>query len=135
MTVLDASVWVSWLVRSDVHHGDTVAWVESLLQSGADLFAPTITLAEVASVVRRVTGIPSLGIEAMERVTNLSAVTLVDVGGPLGRESGRIAARLSLRGMDAIYVATAHSLGVPLVTWDDEQLQRGVQLIEVRTPS
>jgi predicted nucleic acid-binding protein len=35
-----------------------------------------------------------------------------------------MAADLGLRGADAIYVALAHQLNVPFVTWDQEQLDR-----------
>ena len=45
-----------------------------------------------------------------------------------------LAADLRLKGADAIYVALAHQLGVPLVSWDKEQLQRSSGLIEAYTP-
>jgi predicted nucleic acid-binding protein len=51
------------------------------------------------------------------------------------RESVEIGIRLTIRGTDAIYVALAQRLGIPLVTWDNEQIQRGGPLIDVLTTS
>ena len=47
----------------------------------------------------------------------------------------RLAAHLHLRGADATYVALAQHLDVPLVTWDDELLQRTGGIISVYTPA
>src|SRR2546428_644334 len=51
-------------------------------------------------------------------------------GGP----AARLAAKLSLRGADAVCVAAALDLGVPLVSWDTEQPERGRRLVRVHTP-
>ena len=45
-----------------------------------------------------------------------------------------IASDLQLRAGDATYVAVAHQLNLPLVTWDKEQLQRGAILLSTYTP-
>ena len=45
-----------------------------------------------------------------------------------------MAANLQLRGADAVYVAVAHSMGIPLVTWDQELRVRSSGFIEVLQP-
>ena len=52
----------------------------------------------------------------------------------LGRVSADLAVRLRMRGADAISVAVAAHLKIPLVTLDAEQRDRAKGLIEVRTP-
>jgi predicted nucleic acid-binding protein len=52
----------------------------------------------------------------------------------LGRASAELAVRLRLRGADAVYVAVAAHLKIPLVTLDTEQRERAKGLIEVKTP-
>jgi predicted nucleic acid-binding protein len=42
---------------------------------------------------------------------------------------------LPLKGSDAVYVALAERMGIPLITWDNEQLARGAAVIDVRTPT
>ena len=49
---------------------------------------------------------------------------LVPVEADLARRSARIARELKLRGADAVYVALARRLGIPLVTWDRDQLEQ-----------
>ena len=44
------------------------------------------------------------------------------------------ATNLQLRAGDAIYVALAHQMNIPLVSWDKEQLQRAGRLITTYTP-
>lgn len=41
---------------------------------------------------------------------------------------------LQLRAGDAIYVALAHQLNIPLISWDKEQLQKASTLITTYTP-
>ena len=53
----------------------------------------------------------------------------------LARLSTRVAATLFLRGADAVYVAVAKRLNIPLVTWDKEQLTRGSPIIETLSPA
>ena len=45
-----------------------------------------------------------------------------------------VAADLKLRTGDATYVAVAHQLNIPLVSWDKEQLQRAGSLVSTYTP-
>ena len=52
----------------------------------------------------------------------------------LAQSAARHAADLPLKGADAIYVALAQYLGIPLVTWDKEHLNRAGALIDVRVP-
>ena len=45
-----------------------------------------------------------------------------------------IAANLQLRAADAIYVAVAKQLNIPLVSWDKEQLRKASSLLTTYTP-
>ncbi len=131
MRVVDASVWVSRLVPQDVHHPASRRWLET----HADLLiAPILLLAEVAGAIARRAGSPELGRQAMESLAQLPNLRLVPLDPRLGLETARLAADLQLRGADAAYVAVAHHLHIPLVTWDQEQADRAGSLIAVYTP-
>jgi predicted nucleic acid-binding protein len=39
-----------------------------------------------------------------------------------------------MRGADAVYIAAAATLGLPLVTWDVEQRERAREVIDVFVP-
>jgi predicted nucleic acid-binding protein len=52
----------------------------------------------------------------------------------LVEHAAQLAATRRLRGADAIYVALAARLGIPLVAWDHEQRTRAAGRISVITP-
>ncbi len=71
---------------------------------------------------------------ALKFIQGIPGLRLVPVDHPLGRASADLAVRLRLRGADAVYVAVAAHLKIPLVTLDAEQRERAQELIEVRMP-
>lgn len=135
MMVVDASVWVSRLVPQDIHHAASRRWLEWHVADGQLLSAPMFLLSEVAGAISRRTGEPALARQAVERLTRFPALRLVSVDHRLGKEAAHLAADLRLRGADAVYVALARILNVPLVTWDDEQMTRGREVIQAQLPS
>jgi len=134
VTVVDASVWVSRLVPQDVHHQASRHWLERHVASGDVLVAPIILLAELAGAIARRTGERELASLAVDRLLHIPGLRLVPVDHGLGREAAGLAGDLRLRGADAVYVAVARRLSVPLVTWDGEQLDRAKELVVVQTP-
>lgn len=134
MTVVDASVWVSRLVPQDVHHAQSRSWLEQYTAAGKLLVAPVLLLPEVAGAVARRTGLSELGQQAIQAILRIPGLHLVTLDGRLGLEAARLAADLRLRGADAVYVAVAHRLRLPLITWDEEQRLRAATAIVVRTP-
>ena len=71
----------------------------------------------------------------METVLGLPALRLVPVDDVLARTAADLAGRLRLRGADAVYIAAAAALQLPLVTWDLEQRERAARVIEVLAPA
>lgn len=59
---------------------------------------------------------------------------LVPIDQLLVDEATKLAADLGIRGADSFYVALAKSLGIPLVTFDHEQLARPGSLITAVRP-
>jgi predicted nucleic acid-binding protein len=53
----------------------------------------------------------------------------------LADRAASLAARCKLRGADAVYVALAEALDQPLITLDQEILDRSSGVIETSTPS
>jgi predicted nucleic acid-binding protein len=134
VTVVDASVWVSRLVPSDVHHAASRRWLEEQAAGGDLVISPTLLLAEVAGAMSRRTGHAELAHQAVQALLRLAELRLVPLDSGHGRLAAPLAAQIGLRGADAVYVATAHHLNVPLVTWDREQQLRADRLVAVRSP-
>ncbi len=133
--VVDASVWVSALVPEDPRHTDSRKWLEAQLRGGTLLVAPVIMLAEVSGAIARRTGDTALGHRAVDVLLAVPTLRLTPIDDRLGSEAARLAAQLRLRGTDAVYVAAAALLGVPLVTWDIEQRERAQPVVKANEPS
>jgi predicted nucleic acid-binding protein len=134
-TVVDASVWVSRLVVGDVHHERCRDWFENQAASEGFLVSPVSMLAEVAGAISRRTGQHSLAHEAVALIQALPNLRLVSVDQPVGRLAADLAGDGGLRGADALYVATAASLGLTLVTLDREQLERASPYLTAVPPT
>lgn len=132
--VVDASVWVSRLVPQDIHHTASRRWLTAFMERGGSIIAPILLLPEIAGAISRRTGAPNLARQAVEDLQRLPALRLVAVDQRLGQAASRLAADHGLRGADATYAATAEQLNVPLVTWDNEHVQKVGKHIQVRTP-
>jgi predicted nucleic acid-binding protein len=52
----------------------------------------------------------------------------------LAQRAASLAARLALGGADAVYVALAARLRLPLISWDRDQRARAAGVIEVVAP-
>ena len=110
------------------------AWLTAHVGGGGLVIAPALLLPEVAGAVARRTGVPRLARRAVEAILQLPALRLVPVDDELARAAARLAGRLRLRGADAIYIAAAATLRLPLVTWDSEQRERAARIIDVLVP-
>jgi len=134
MRVVDASVWVGRLVDTEAHYAASRRWIEVYLARGGQMVAPMLLLAEVAGAVARRIGDKALANRATEALLAVPNLRLVPLDAQLGQASAQLAADLGLKGADATYVAVAHLLGVPLVTWDRQQGERAAERIAVYTP-
>lgn len=132
--VIDASVCVSYFINIDTNHGSTVGWLEGAIRDGCPLIAPTILLAEVAGAVARRSNSSEMGLAASEELRSLPSLRLVPLDDELARLSAHVAAALQAKGADAVYIATAEMLDVPLITWDTEQRTRGGLLVSAGSP-
>jgi predicted nucleic acid-binding protein len=132
--VVDASVWVSRLIPSDVNYDASYLWMEQYKITKKLIVSPAILLIEVAAAISRQTGNSNLAKEAVAKLSDLSMIRIIPLDNTLIHLSVDIAAKLQLRAADAIYVAVAKQLSVPLVSWDKEQLRKASSLLTTYTP-
>jgi predicted nucleic acid-binding protein len=130
VVVVDASVWIIVLIATDVNHQISRTWLQQWVDDGK-----TNVLPEVAGAISRRTGIPALGDSAAASILGDPSIALVLLDRPLVSLAAQHAATFPLRGADAVYTALAERQGIPLVTWDSEQLTRAAGRIQVQQPS
>jgi predicted nucleic acid-binding protein len=135
MIVVDASVWVSHLVAQDIHHTISRQWLTARIREGEVIVAPAILLAEVAGAIARRSGDSTLGHKALDHILSTPDLRLVDLDQTLSVTAAEIAFTYKVRGADAFYIAVAWQLDVPLLSWDQQQIQRASELVLARTPA
>lgn len=132
--VVDASVWVSLTLPQDVNNTLAKNWITRHTQSGGLLIAPDLLVVEVAGALSRITGHPQSGYRAANQLYILPFMRIARIDQALVSEAMRIAADYALRGADSMYVALAKMEGLPLVTFDNEQLTRPANTISTIRP-
>jgi predicted nucleic acid-binding protein len=134
MIVVDASVWISRFLPDDAFHQASRTWILETTTAGKAIFAPTIMLAEVSGSIARRTGNDQLGYLIVQQIRQLPTLQLIAVDDMLGQLAAQIASTYRLRGADAVYLAVAQRLQIPLVSWDREQLGRAAALVTTYQP-
>jgi predicted nucleic acid-binding protein len=88
---LDASVFVSAYIASDVHHTESVSLLGRLIEVKIDLNAPVLVLAEVAATLARNTRDPKRGLAGKEMLEQTPRLQLYPLSLPLGKSAAGLA--------------------------------------------
>lgn len=129
--VTDASVWVARLIPQEPRHATCVEWWRSFDASSGRIIVPVLLLAEVGGAISRRTGKPALARQVVQTLLKTPELTFVPMDQELGEHAAQLAASLGLRGADAVYVALAHRLHVPLLSLDDEHTKKAGKTVQV----
>ena len=80
-------------------------------------------------------GKPEIARNALDAILRIPTLRLVDINRQLAQSAAHLAADYKLRGADAIYVALAQELHLPLVSLDIEQRERVSAIVVAFAPS
>jgi predicted nucleic acid-binding protein len=125
---LDANIWVAAFDSRDGFHARSVAFLRAVARKGLRLHGPAFAALEVACALARRARDSTVGAAAHERLRAHPALLLHPIDDHYLSTAREIGVRRLLRGGDALYAATAALLDAPLVTWDDELVQRAEAL-------
>jgi predicted nucleic acid-binding protein len=134
--VLDASVWVSRQLPTDPNHATARTWVNRHLQTGGHFIEPAWLLVEVAAAISRQIGpqAASTALGLVARLRRQRVMRFLPLGSALLRETVDIATNHRIRAGDAVYVAVARQLAIPLVSFDSDHLTRASSIVTVISP-
>ncbi len=135
MVVIDASVYVSRLQRQDVHHAESMRLLETVAAHRVPVLCPEILLPEVTAAIARGLDDTEFAYRAATHLRRLPGHRFIAVDRALSGLAGRLAAECRLRGCDAIYAALAQRERARLITWDKQQRERAVTVVETLTPT
>jgi predicted nucleic acid-binding protein len=133
--VTDASFWVSALLAQDTHHREADALLRRMAAEEITVIAPALAIIEVAGALVRRTQNPAAAEMVIRHLQGQPWLTLVPMTVAFAEIAARTAITCALRGADAIYVALARQEGLPLITRDNEILQRGAAAALIMTPA
>jgi predicted nucleic acid-binding protein len=132
--VIDTSAWISRLLPTDSNHAAARKWIDQHLLGGGLLVAPVLLVVEVAAALSRQTRRPIVARRAVTQLYGLPQMSLVPIDQALIDTATDFAANLGIRGADALFIALAQQLNIPLVTFDIEQIQRPAGIIQTIRP-
>lgn len=132
--VVDASIWVSFFLGSDANYAPSSHWIKSFIDSKGTFVEPSFLQIELAAATTRATGNPFTSMLALGQLAHTSNIVFMPMDELFIEAAIEIATHLRLRAGDAIYAALAYQQGVPLVSWDKEQLDRASRIISTFTP-
>lgn len=135
MFTVDANIFVRDLNPRDPNYATCHALLDRLNTDLAPVVCPSIMLTEIAGVVSRVTGDPMRGRVYADLVAGLPYLTLLPCDAPLVQRATELAADYRLRGMDALYLATAIQTRTALVTLDQELCTRAAPVVRTLAPA
>jgi predicted nucleic acid-binding protein len=132
--IIDASVLVAIFRSTDVHYAIGLEFLEAAVATQRDLHIPNLALPEVAGVFVRHTGDAQLANRTIRAVLALPRMQRHECADALADRAAALASRCRLRGADAVYVSLAELLDVPLISLDQEILERAKRVVTAQTP-
>jgi len=132
----DASVWVSREIPSDLNHQAATTWVNAHLHAGGYFTEPVWLLAEVAAAISRQISPQdaAVALALLWRLRRRKVMRFLPLSAALMRDTIDIAANYRIRSGDAVYVALARQLSIPLVSFDTDHLTKGASIVTVIRP-
>lgn len=122
--VVDANVWISALFPAETHYPISRAWVDDWLDGGNGFACPLSFLVEIGCVIGRQPHRTAFAVATVADIIDDASFNLLPIDQALAERAADVGIAAGLRGADALYVAVAQLLDVPLVTWDNELLTR-----------
>jgi len=132
--IIDASVFVAAILADEPHHKEAIGFLHRCASEGVSRMVPAIIAAEIMGPVSRRTARPVLARQFFMSLRARPDFVVLSIDQTIGDEAGEVASLQGIKGCDAVYIAIARLLGVPLITLDREQLERAPADVEAFTP-
>jgi predicted nucleic acid-binding protein len=132
--VVDKSVLIGSLLTTDAHFQESAEWGRRWFERNYDAHFPMLVLPELAGVLTR-SGTPTQRVvNAVAAIVDRPTLHLHEQDFTNSLLAARVATATGLKGADAVFVALAAWLDLPLVSWDKQQRERGATFCRTMTP-
>lgn len=131
MAVIDASLFVALLKEGGPGHEAVWKWMSEAIANGQKMYAPAILLPEVGAAISRGVGDPAVAKRSIDFIKKSKIIELVPISVGLAVQAAQVAAEQRVRGCDSVYLAVAIQTGEPLATLDNQQIERGGEVVSI----
>jgi predicted nucleic acid-binding protein len=132
--VIDSNIFVSSLDPKDVFHEECYPILEKMLSFDIEALCPSFVLVETICVLRRRTNSEQVALAIYQNLSQLPAITWLDMNLQTAERACMLGARTGLKGGDTVVLQVAEHYGIPLVTKDKEIKQKSLKHITVLEP-
>ncbi|MDD3245381.1 MAG: PIN domain-containing protein [Methanosarcina sp.] len=92
---------------------------------------PYTVLIEVTAALKRRTGSKELALRVRNDLLAINTISFMGLDAESAADAAEIAAEIGVRGMDAIVIQVAKEFDIPLVTLDQEMLEKAKLVVDV----
>ena len=135
MLTIDANVFVSAAIASEIHHHESAQLLTEIRSRTEAVACPSLVIPETVAAISRPTGDIRAAIRAGRQISALPTIRMQPLTARRAQRAARLAAHHRLRGADSVYVQLAVELGATLITWDIEMLIRASPVVTALTPT
>jgi len=113
--VLDTSVAAAWYLEEE-HSAPSRVWQRRLLDAEASLVVPSLQFVELANLLRRLVRRGVLAAVLAQEIDALHRLAPIEVVDPPRESILETALEFEATAYDAVFIALARRLGLPLIT-------------------
>jgi predicted nucleic acid-binding protein len=121
---IDASVWIAAADATDKFHQPSRGLLRKVVADGIAVIQPAFGRTEVACALARRLRDGAQGQQLTHSLMNRMVTSEIAMDVAFLTATENIGTSLFLRGADALYAAVAQQSQGPLISWDNEHLQR-----------
>jgi predicted nucleic acid-binding protein len=121
---IDASVWIATADATDKFHQPSRDLLRKVVADGIAVIQPAFGRTEVACALARRLRDGAQGQQLTHSLMNRMVTSEIAMDVAFLTATENIGTSQFLRGADALYAATAQQSQGPLISWDNEHLQR-----------
>ena len=119
---IDSSVIIASLLKKEPRYKEALEIWNAVLSGRNVAVMPYSVLVEVVAAIKRRTGSESLAMEVKQELLNIEAISFVILDDKSAVEAADLAAKMGVRGMDALLIQVAKEFGTELISFDEEMM-------------
>ena len=128
---LDSSVIVTALRKQEKSHLAAKDVLRKVKDGSHIAIEPYTVLIEVTAALKRRTGSKELALRVRNDLLAINTISFMGLDAESAADAAEIAAEIGVRGMDAIVIQVAKEFDIPLVTLDQEMLEKAKLVVDV----